>query len=104
MRLNIIRNERPHLKRKSWTIPNFEKNQDFNKIENLDVIDAAKNGYHIVTIGFLGLTFISHICEYGFGIRHHEQSNLLKLIQLNKKIYMNNYREFFSYILFTMSF
>lgn len=85
MRLNIIRNERPYLKRKPWTIPNFENNQDFNRIEDLDVIDAAKNGFHIVTIGFLGLTFISHICEYGFGIKYHEQIKLLKLIQDNNE-------------------
>ena len=85
MRLNIIRNERPYLQRKPGTILKFENNQDFNRIEDLDVIDAAKNGFHIVTVGFLGLTVISHICEYGFGIKFQEQIKLLKLIQDNNE-------------------
>ena len=85
MRLNIIRNERPYLQRKPGTILKFENNQDFNRIEDLDVIDAAKNGFHIVTVGFLGLTVISHICEYGFGIKYQEQIKLLKLIQDNNE-------------------
>jgi hypothetical protein len=87
MRINIIRNE-SHINETGRWISIYKKDNqyfDFQKIEDLNVIDAAKNGYHIVTIGYLGLTVISSICNFGFGIGSGEQSILLKTVQDNKE-------------------
>jgi hypothetical protein len=69
MKINIIKNESPKKKRQEWLF--HKENLDFNRIDNLDIIEASKNGYHIVSAGFICLTFFSTICEFGFGIKQH---------------------------------
>lgn len=86
MKINIIKNESPIKKRQEWQKWLFHKeNLDFNRIDNLDIIEASKNGFHIVSAGFIGLTFFSTICEFGFGIKQQEQEFLIQPILNNKE-------------------
>ena len=87
MKINIIKNESPIKKRSQELVLSLlfhQQNLDFNKIDNLDIIEASKNDYHIVNVGIIGLTFFSTVCEFGFGIKQQEQEFLIQPI-LNKK-------------------
>ncbi|EDL59234.1 hypothetical protein [Gimesia maris] len=41
--------------------------------EDFDEIDAARTGFHIVTVTALSLTYYSGVCESGFGISLDDQ-------------------------------
>jgi hypothetical protein len=88
MKINIIKNERPIKKRKRELLLStlfHKENLGFNRIDNLNIIDASKNGYHIVSVGIIGLTYFSTVCEVGFGIKQQEQEILIKPIFNNKE-------------------
>jgi hypothetical protein len=55
------------------------------QIQTFDAIDAAKNGYHIVTVAALSLTHYSAVCEFGFGISPEEQERQIRPILEKKK-------------------
>ena len=88
MKINIIKNNNPTKKR--WEelhlkLPFDKDKQDFEKIENLDIIVAAKDKYHIVSVGIIGLTFFSTVCDFGFGIGQPEQESLIQPVLDNKE-------------------
>jgi hypothetical protein len=87
MKIIIIKNpyplktELPHLLSRRDPILN---RPHYLTVDNFDFIKAAQDGYHIITVAFIGLTYFSSICEYGFGIKQSEQEKLIQPI-LNKK-------------------
>jgi|YelNatPaOPRAMG01_1025707.scaffolds.fasta_scaffold40163_5 hypothetical protein len=62
----------------------LESHPPFSTMENFNDIQFAKDGFHIVSAGFIGMTYFSSICDYGFGIKQKEQENILRPI-LEKK-------------------
>ena len=54
------------------------------QVQEFDAIDAAKNGFHIVSVAALSLTHYSAVCEFGFGISPEEQERQIRPI-LEKK-------------------
>lgn len=88
MKINIIKNESPIKKRRQEHLLQLLSNkdkEDFNRIDNLEIIDASKNEYHIVSVGIIGLTFFSAVCEFGFGIKQQEQEFLIQSVLDNKE-------------------
>ncbi|MCL5029776.1 MAG: hypothetical protein M1480_12260 [Bacteroidetes bacterium] len=85
-------------------IKNYESNKlqnklfldDFLKVQRLpyasllednefNVIKAAKNGFHIISVAFIGLTNFSAVCQYGFGIEQPEQERFITPINTKKE-------------------
>ena len=87
MKLHIIKNPSPILKRMQGSILSELLGLDFDdyqKVEAIDVVEAANEGFHIVSVGMIGLTYFSLVCKDGFGIRQDEQEMFIEPI-LDKK-------------------
>jgi len=54
------------------------------RVQEFDAIDAAKSGFHIVSVAALSLTYYSTVCEFGFAISPEEQERQIRPI-LEKK-------------------
>lgn len=54
-------------------------------LEEFDIFEAAKNGFHIVSVAFIGLTNFSSVCQYGFGINQQEQDKFITPINTKKE-------------------
>lgn len=55
------------------------------KLDDYDIIDSANNGFHIISVAFIGLTNFSSVCQYGFGIDQYEQERLITPINTKKE-------------------
>ena len=54
-------------------------------LDKFDIIEAAKSGYHIISVGFIGLTNFSTVCQYGFNLDQYEQDKLITPINSKKE-------------------
>jgi hypothetical protein len=54
-------------------------------LDDFDIFDAAKNGYHIISVAYIGLTNFSSVCQYGFNIDQYEQDRLITPINTKKE-------------------
>ena len=65
-----------------------ERQESYNRFETnnyLDIIEFAKKGYHIVSVGIIGLTNFSNVCQYGFGIKQPKQELYISKINSLKE-------------------
>jgi hypothetical protein len=88
MQINIIKNRSPHKKRRREFLLIYPFNKDlqnFNKVDDLEIVAAAKKGYHVVSVGYIGMTFFSTICQYGFGLNQNAQQALINPVLKNKE-------------------
>ena len=54
-------------------------------MDDFNIIDAARKGYHIITVGFIGLTNFSAVCQFAFGIDQYEQERLITPINTKRE-------------------
>jgi hypothetical protein len=52
---------------------------------DFDIVQAAKKGYHIISVAYIGLTFFSYVCEYGFGIKQPQQEEIITPVNEKKE-------------------
>jgi len=88
MEFRLIQN--PNLligERKSFCLDELLEKRGFNfvRLDDFDIVDAARKGFHIVTIGFIGLTNFSAICQFAFGIDQNEQYEFIQLVNSKKE-------------------
>jgi hypothetical protein len=62
-----------------------EERFPFTKLDDFDIIDAARKGYHIITVGVIGLTNFSAVCQFAFGIDQYEQDRLITLVNTKRE-------------------
>ena len=90
MKLHLIKHYEPPKKRL------LADSYNFNVIQRLpyesllednefNIFDSAKNGYHIISVAFIGLTNFSAVCQYGFGIDQPEQERFITPINTKKE-------------------
>ena len=90
MKLHVIKHHDPvNLQEKVSVHPLLHKQFEsrllpMTTLEEFDAIEAAKNGFHIVSVAALSLTFYSAVCEFAFGISPEQQELQIRPI-LEKK-------------------
>ncbi len=88
MKLHLIKNSDPQKPLDKLILDDFLNQQRIpytTLLDDFDIFDAAKNGYHIISVAFIGLTNFSSVCQYGFKIDQNEQDRLITPINSNKE-------------------
>lgn len=88
MKLHLIKHPDPQKPLDKLILDDFIYQQRIpytTLLDDFDIFDAAKNGYHIISVAFIGLTNFSSVCEYGFKIDQYEQDKLITPINTKKE-------------------
>jgi hypothetical protein len=88
MKLHLIKNPDPQKSLDKLILDDFLNKQRIpytTLLDDFDIFDAAKSGYHIISVAFIGLTNFSSVCQYGFKIDQYEQDRLITPINTNKE-------------------
>lgn len=88
MKLHLVKHPDPNKPLEKLILDVFLNKQRISyasMLDDFDIFDAAKNGYHIISVAFIGLTNFSSVCQYGFNIDQYEQDRLITPINTKKE-------------------
>lgn len=88
MKLHLIKHYDPNKSLDKLISDDFLNKQRIpytTMLDDFDIFKAAKNGYHIISVAFIGLTNFSSVCQYGFNIDQYEQDRLITPINTKKE-------------------
>lgn len=54
-------------------------------LDGFDDMNAIKNGFHVISVSFIGMTYFSSLCQYGLNINQIEQEKIIDPILRNKE-------------------
>ena len=88
MKLHLIKHPDPNKPLEKLILDDILNKQRIpytSMLDDFNIFDAAKNGYHIISVAFIGLTNFSSVCQYGFNIDQYEQDRLITPINTKKE-------------------